>query len=173
MHKIEPGRSTYLAGPIEWGDLVEVSMRMKIWVQENPRAWVNLYITSPGGEVGAGFALYDFITVIVKPKLQTIIIREVDSMAIIVALAGNFRVMSHSATMFFHDIGSSLEREVRVPRHQLKRMGESLDDLLETYVQIIVSRSKLTSREIKRLIEREQKMNASEALKLGLVHEII
>ena len=173
MFNIKPGRNLYLSGTVDWQDLMALSLNIKTLVDQNKKEWMNLYITSYGGNAEAGFGIYDFIRKIARPKMQTVVVRRASSIAIVITMAGTHRVMLSSAVMNFHDIGEELAEVGVIARKDLKSALEVLNQKRDAYARIIARNSKLSPVDVKLLMDREETVDAKTALNFGLVHEII
>lgn len=173
VYKVKPGRNLWLAETLDWEDLMVTTLNIQKLVEQDKNAWMDLYITSYGGNVDIGFALYEFIRQVAKPKLQTVILRKAGSMAIVVALAGTHRIISRSGVFVFHDASQNLAENSVIGRKSLKMMSRLLDKDHDNYVKTVSQRSKLTCHEVQGLMQREEIVDAKTALKFGLVHEII
>lgn len=96
-------RVIYLTGFID--DVLAVSIVRQISVlerisEEDP---YEIIIDSPGGDVGAAFAIYDAIK-LSKPPCITTVINSAYSSAVIVFLAGEIRRMYPHARLFLHPV---------------------------------------------------------------------
>ena len=172
MHTAVAKRVLYLSGTLDSVVLEDSALKIYAMLEENKKDWITMFITSYGGEVLAGFGLYDFLTEITKPRLQTVIVSEADSMSIMLAMAGRHRVMNSSASMLFHEITEFQGKEA-MGLPDVKNMLVTLDCLRAAYAKIVSAKSNLTLTETLDLMEQEERVDAKTALKFGLVHEII
>jgi ATP-dependent protease ClpP protease subunit len=105
-------------------------------------------------------------------KLVTHNVGNVDSIGNVVFLAGEERYACPSATFMFHGVHSGpMEGE----RPNVNTIQEKLDGLLNDQNRIctvIVSRTKITARELDRLFRQGQTKDAGFALAKGIIDEI-
>jgi len=158
------------------GAVGEVSVREGIkklteWHRRDPGCDIEIIFQSPGGEVIAGFALFDHILWLRSQNhtVTTGCTGMAASMAGILMQAGEHRWASPQSWYMIHRaafgvFGKTYEVEDQV--EWVKRIEKRIID-------IFVSRSNLTPAKIKRNWERKDFwIDADEALELGLVDEI-
>ncbi|MFZ3043537.1 MAG: ATP-dependent Clp protease proteolytic subunit [Minisyncoccia bacterium] len=141
----------------------------------NQGKWVSLFLCSGGGKVNPAFAVYEFIRHILRPKLQTVALGELGSVAPLLFLMGDHRVITPETTLWFHHIGRSFDEKVRIDTLDAERMHKEL--LLDEgkYFRIIEERTggKTSRRKARELLRNEKTLSASEAVKFGFAHEIV
>jgi ATP-dependent Clp protease, protease subunit len=137
---------------------------------ENPDKEIYMYINSPGGSVTAGFAIYDTMQYI-KPKVATLCLGQACSMGSVFLTAGakgmryalpSSRVMIHQPLGGFQ--GQATDIEIRA--REMLKIRSMLYDL---YVRH-------TGQDLKKVelaLERDNFMSPEEALKFGLIDEVI
>ncbi len=137
---------------------------------EDPDKDIALYITSPGGEVYAGMAIYDTMQFI-KPDVQTICFGMAMSMGAILLAGGaagkrmslpNAKIMIHQGSAGFRGQATDIEIQAREVLAMRRRMDEVLAHHTGRSVQ-----------EITRDTERDNFMSADEALAYGLVDAVM
>lgn len=144
---------------------------LTIWSRLEPGCAIEVVFTSPGGEVVAGMALWDFLQELRRDghHLTTTARGYAASMAGILLQAGDVRVMGKESWLLIHEAsfgvaGSFGDVEDRVEWIR-KLQGRILD--------IFAQRSKLSKAAIKRRWHRKDWwIDSDEALKLGFVDEI-
>lgn len=144
---------------------------LTLWSRLTPGCDITLILQSPGGDVVAGMALWDFLQELRERehKLTTVARGYAASMAGILLQAGDVRVMGAESWLLIHEasfgvIGSYGEVEDRVK--WVKRVQERILD-------IFAARSKLSKAAIKRRWHRKDWwLDSTEALKLGFIDEI-
>lgn len=137
---------------------------------EDPDKDIYLYINSPGGSITAGMAIYDTMQYI-KPDVCTICVGMAASMGAFLLAAGakgkryalpNSEIMIHQPLGGYQgqatDIGIHAERILRIKKNLNK---------------ILAERTGKTIEEIERDTERDNFMTAEEAMKYGLIDEVI
>lgn len=143
---------------------------LTVWSRIDPDCSITIVFQSPGGEVVAGMALWDFLMELKeKHHLTTIARGYAASMAGILLQAGHVRVMGEQSWLLIHEasfgaVGSFGEVEDRVK--WIRRIQERI-------LEIFASRAKISKSTIKRRWHRQDWwIDSDEALKLGLIDEI-
>ena len=174
MYDIPLSRTVELIGDVDGKAFEGVSRALKNLHAQDPEAWIRLQITSPGGSATLTFALYDLIMWL-KLNLQTVIFGEADSMAIVLALAGDQRLMSQRSCLFFHEFGRTLSQDRRLTTTALANALHDLTTDQQLYVQVVVERTegKVSAQQVLEMMNRETRLTAGEAVRLGFVHEIL
>ena len=75
-------QSLFLNGVVDAQTSMEIITGMSRLYFANPKKLITLFISSAGGSVSDSFALYDYTTKALKPKLQTVALGEVNSTAV-------------------------------------------------------------------------------------------
>lgn len=137
---------------------------------ENPEKEISMYINSPGGVVTAGLAIYDTMQYISSP-VSTLCMGQAASMGALLLAAGapgrrfclpNSRVMIHQPSGGFRGQASDIELHAR----EVLRMKQQLNEILGRHCG-------KTAAEMEELTERDNFLSPEEALKLGLIDEIM
>lgn len=133
---------------------------------------ITLYISSPGGEVTSGLAVYDYIRMM-KSKVITVCIGTAASMGAILFLAGDERKMLPHTKIMIHDpsygnasMGGMKPLEIR----------DRLDGLMQSrkiLAEIIAERSGMNLKKVYEKTRRDSFLNAKEAIKIGIATEIL
>jgi ATP-dependent Clp protease protease subunit len=137
---------------------------------EDPNKDIQLYINSPGGSVYDGLAIYDTIQFI-KPDVQTIGIGLQASMGAFLLSSGtkSKRMMLPNARVMIHQPSSGTQGKVTDQEISLR---ESLY-LKERLTEIMAKNVGQKVDKVKADMERDFWMSAEEAVKYGLVDEVI
>jgi len=131
---------------------------------------INLYINSPGGSVTAGLAIYD-TTQFVASDVQTYCIGQASSMAAVLLGAGakgkraalpNSRILLHQPWGGTQGTAS----DISIQAEEIVRLKKRLNEILATHTGQDLS-------QIERDTDRDFYMGAEEALKYGLVDEVV
>ena len=134
---------------------------------EDPKRDIKLYINSPGGSVYDGLAIIDTMNYI-GPDVQTIGIGLQASMGAMLLSSGakgkrfilpNARVMIHQPS---YGTGQAKEIELREGLYLKKRL-----------VEILAKNTGKDPEQVEKDMDRDNWMSAEEALKYGIVDEII
>lgn len=132
---------------------------------------IKLIINSPGGSVYDGMAVIDAIETSLTP-IHTYVYGHAMSMAFAIASCGHYRYASKRATFMYHEMSWGTEREKMKYHEQEVKEGKRFWKL---YDSVVVSHSKikLLSLEAVRKESKEWYITPDQALKLGLIDEII
>ncbi len=137
---------------------------------EDPDKDIYLYINSPGGSITAGMAIYDTMQYI-KPDVSTICVGMAASMGAFLLAAGakgkrfalpNAEIMIHQPLGGYQgqatDIGIHAERILKIKKNLNRILSERTGKPIE---------------QVERDTERDNFMSSEEALKYGLIDEVI
>ena len=131
---------------------------------------INIYINSPGGSVTAGLAIYDTMQ-FVKPQVATYCLGQAASMGAVLLAGGakgkryslpNSRIMIHQP--WGGAQGPARDMEIQV--EEILKMKKRLEEIL-------ASHTGKTPEEISAASDRDNFMNAEEALAFGLIDHIV
>jgi ATP-dependent Clp protease protease subunit len=127
-------------------------------------------ICSVGGSVAAGVGIYDLLRSCGSP-VRTEVWGECLSIAVLILMAGDVRAASRNSQLMLHDSaaevsGSCDTNDVKTLYHRLKSIDQEYDALVS-------KRSKTPIEQVRKWSEAETYFSASEALKYGLIDEII
>jgi len=163
-------RVIFAVGPVEDNMANLIVAQLLFLESENPDKDISLYINSPGGAVTAGLAIYDTIKFI-KPDVSTICLGQAASMGAFLLGGGakgkryclpNSRVMIHQPSGGAQGQATDIDiqaKEILIIRERLNRlMAEHTGQDLET---------------IQSDTERDNFMNAEQALAYGLVDQVL
>jgi ATP-dependent Clp protease protease subunit len=163
-------RIIFVTGAIEDMTASLVCAQLLYLESENPKKDIALYINSPGGVVTSGLAIYDTMQY-VKPDISTVCIGQAASMGSLLLAAGvknkryalpNSRIMVHQPSGGVQGQATDIEiqaREILALRQRLNNIyvehtGQSLEVIEEA-------------------VERDRFMTPGEAMKFGIVDEVV
>jgi len=130
---------------------------------------IAFYINSPGGSCNDGFAILDAMRGIRSPVV-TFITGEACSMAGLISIAGNRRVMSKTAIWMSHDMAGGVwgdyTTKVIDRTEHLKRYQSQIFGFLREH-------TKLSEKELNHARHGELWLTAKEALEKGIVDRIV
>lgn len=129
-----------------------------------------LYINSPGGSVTAGFSIYDTINFI-KSDVKTIVVGMAASMAAFLLASGTKGkrcALKNSEIMIHQPLGGAKGQatEIQIAAERIIKLKNKLNKMLAT----------LTNKDLNQLVidtERDNYMDAKEALSYGLIDQIL
>lgn len=137
---------------------------------EDPDKDIHLYINSPGGSITAGMAIYDTMNYI-KPDVSTICTGMAASMGAFLLSSGakgKRYALPNSEIMIHQPLGGAQGQatEIEIRAKRIIRMKEKLNQIL----------SENTGQPLEKIMadtERDNFMEADEALAYGLIDEVI
>ena len=165
-------REIFLTGEINEESAVEI-IRQLMYLDNRSSDPVTLYISSPGGSVISGMAIYDYIN-IMQSRVNTVCIGIAASMGAILFLAGRDRMILPHSKVMIHDpsFGGSASMAGQKPLE----IQEKLNDLMETrrlLADVIAARTGLSRKQVLNLTKKDTYFTAEQALGAGLATEIL
>lgn len=163
-------RIVFLGGPIN-DDVANLVIAQLLFLEaEDPDKDIHLYINSPGGVVTAGMAIYDTMQYI-KPDVSTICVGSAASMGAVLLTAGakaKRYALPHARVMIHQPLGGvqGQASEIEIHAREILRMREELNGLL-------ASHSGQPIDVIARDTDRDNFMSAEDAMKYGLIDEVL
>ncbi|MFZ4124594.1 MAG: ATP-dependent Clp endopeptidase proteolytic subunit ClpP [Rickettsiales bacterium] len=163
-------RIIFLTGEVEDHMCSLIVAQLLFLESENPDKEIFMYINSPGGVVTAGLSVYDTMQYI-KPKVATLCIGQACSMGSLLLTAGaagmryatpNARIMIHQPSGGFRGQASDIE----IHAQEIINLRRRLNDMYVKHTG-----QKLPT--IEKSMDRDNFMSADEALKFGLIDEIV
>ena len=131
---------------------------------------ISLYINSPGGSVTAGLAIYDTMQ-FTRPDINTLCVGQAASMGAILLAGGTpgkRYLLPHSKVMIHQPMGAfqGQASDIDIHAKEIIKTREKLNQLLSKH-------TKQTLAKIRRDTERDNFMDAEEALAYGIVDKIL
>ena len=163
-------RIIFLVGPVEDYSANLIVAQLLFLESENPTKDISLYINSPGGSVTAGMSIYDTMQFI-KPDISTLCVGQAASMGAILLCGGaqkkryalpNSRVMIHQPLGGVQGQATDIDIQAKEIILVRKRLNE-----------ILAKNSGQTLQKIESDTERDNFMTSPEAMKYGLIDEIL
>jgi len=166
-------RSLFCNGDINENTLSSIASEIEKLTKTDPTTLITLFLTSTGGNVADGFAIYDYIKHIIRPELQTVVLGEASSAAIMLFLLGQKekRYMGPRALMRFHRFW--IERTGALNRTRIQKIDNDLAVSENYYIDIIAANSKISKTGVRNILDEEATITAQRAVELGLAHEIL
>ena len=137
---------------------------------DNPKKDISFYINSPGGVVTAGLAMYDTMQYI-KPQVSTVCVGQAASAGSLLLMAGakgkryalpNAKVMIHQPSGGFQGQATDIEIHAK----EIIKTRSRLNDLYAQHCGQPIEK-------IEAGMERDNFMTPEEALKFGLIDEVV
>ena len=163
-------RIIFVSGPVHDGMATLLVAQLLFLEAENPKKDISMYINSPGGVVTSGLSIYDTMQYI-RPKISTLCVGQAASMGSLLLAAGepgmrfslpNSRIMVHQPSGGFQGQASDIELQAREIIELKKRLN-----------LIYVKHCGQKLEKVESSLERDNFMTPDEALKWGLIDEII
>lgn len=129
---------------------------------------INVHINSPGGNVAGGIAIYNAIKAH-PARVVTRIDAEAASIASIIALAGDHVVASGNAWLMVHDPWVSIAGNAA----ELRKAADLLDFNADILAAIYADESGISKDAWLEAMRNETWYNATQALAIGLIDEIV
>lgn len=128
---------------------------------------INVYISSYGGEVQAGLAIYNALKRH-KAKVKTYCDGFACSIASVIFMAGDERIMNDSSLLMIHNAWSFAEGNAK----ELKKIAEDLEKITQASVSAYKAHSNLTEEEIVEMMDNETWILPEEAVEYGFATAI-
>ena len=163
-------RIIMLEGPIGEHTASVLCAQLLFLESQDSNKDITLYISSPGGLVTAGMAIYDTMQY-VSTDIQTIVVGQACSMGSLLASAGTKGkrlMLPHSRHMIHQPLGgaSGQATDVEIRANELLRWKDELTKIYE----------KTTGQPLQKLkddMERDKFMTPTEAVEYGLADKIV
>ena len=130
---------------------------------------IHLMLSSGGGFIKDGFALYQYIKALPIP-VYTYNMGHVESIANVVYQAGTERICTPESRFMFHRFSWSVQGEFDAEGFIEKAKSLTMDQA--TFVTIMMQHTKLTKDQINDMCSIATYINAQEALNHGMVDEV-
>lgn len=131
---------------------------------------IKVFINSPGGSVSAGLAIYDCLNLITNP-VYTIGIGTCASMAAFLLIcAGKKRYASENCSIMLHQ---PLINSVGGQATDIQIVAENIIKVKSRLNEIIAKKTKISVEKITAMSDRDLWLEAEEAVKLGMIDEIL
>ena len=163
-------RIVFLGGEI-YDEMANTIVAQMLFLEmEDPDADIQLYINSPGGSVSAGMAIYDTMRYL-KCEVSTLCIGMAASMGAFLLSAGakgKRKALPHAEIMIHQPLGGARGQatDIQIQAEQILRIKKTMNQLLAEHTGQPL-------KTIEKDVERDHYMTADQALKYGLIDEII
>jgi ATP-dependent protease ClpP protease subunit len=135
------------------------------------RADVHLMLSTPGGSVDNGIAIYNTLRGL-PIRLTTYNLGSVNSIGNVIYLAGERRYACPTSSFMFHGVGFDVRETRRFEEKELLEHLEGIRSDQGLIARVIVERTNIDAEEARRLFLRAAFVGAEEAQAKGIVHEI-
>lgn len=128
---------------------------------------IDVYINSYGGEVAEGLAIYNALKRH-KAKVTTYCDGFACSVASVIFMAGDERIMNESSLLMIHNAWTYAVGNAE----ELRKQADDLEKITQASVEAYKSHSTLSEKEIKKLMDEETWILPTEALEYGFATSI-
>lgn len=128
---------------------------------------INVHINSYGGEVAEGLAIYNMLRNH-KARVRTICDGFACSIASVIFMAGDERVMSNASLLMVHNAWQYTYGNAE----QLRKAADDLDVITQASINAYMSGVSITEAELKRLLDEETWLLPTDALDKGFATSI-
>ncbi len=163
-------RLVFLTGPINDYVANLVVAQFLFLEAENPSKPISFYISSPGGIVTAGMAIYDTMQYI-RPKVKTLCIGQAASMGAFLLAAGEpgERTALPNARIMIHQPSGGAQgqaTDIEIQAHEILRTRETLNRLFAQHTGQSIEK-------VEADMDRDKFMSAEEAKEYGLIDSVV
>ena len=163
-------RIVFINGPIHSGMSHLVAAQLLHLEAENPSKESSMYVNSPGGEVTAGYSIYDTMQYI-KPKVSTLICGMAASMGSVIAVGGEagMRVaLPNSEVMVHQPSGGSqgMASDILISARHIEQTRERI-------YQLYVKHTQQDYETVQKALDRDSWLTPEEAKDWGHIDEIV
>jgi ATP-dependent Clp protease, protease subunit len=163
-------RIVFMIGEINYRMATEVIMKMLYLDNLKRGVQISLYINSPGGSVDDTMAIYDTMRFIGSPVATYCIGRAQSGGAVILAAGtkGRRHALPHAKVMLHQPWGgvTGQAEDIRIQAEEILRAKRTINEILSKHTG-------LTPDKIAEETERDKYMTAEEALKYGLIDDVL
>lgn len=128
---------------------------------------INVYINSYGGEVAEGLAIYNALKRH-KAKIKTYCDGFACSIASVIFMAGDERIMSNASLLFIHNAWTRASGNA----NDFRKQADDLDIITQASVNAYMNHVKITEEELKELLNNETWITPQDALNMGFATSI-
>lgn len=163
-------RIIFMGAPVE-ANIANIVQAQLLFLQStDPKKDIHMYINSPGGEVYAGFGIYDTMQLI-SPDVATICTGMALSFGAILLVGGakgKRSALPHSRIMLHQPLGGvqGQASDIEITARQVLKVKKELND-------IIAKHSGQPYAEVDKVCDRDHWMVAQEAKEFGIIDEVL
>lgn len=137
---------------------------------EDSKKDINMYISSPGGIISSGLAIYDTMQFI-KPPIATFCMGTAASMAAVLLAAGEKgkrNILPHARVMIHQPMGGAQGQasDIEIQAREILKLREKLNEILSMHTGQPLERVEKDS-------DRNYWMDAQEAVEYGIVDSVL
>jgi ATP-dependent Clp protease protease subunit len=163
-------RIVFLIGEINQASAARVMMQMLYLENQKRGQEINLYVNSPGGAVDDTLAVYDTMRFMTSPVSTYCLGRAYSGAAVLLTAGAKGRryILPHAKVMIHQPWGgvTGQTEDIRIQAEQIIKMKAELNKIISKHTGQPVEN-------IQRDSERDKYFTAEEAVKYGLVDEVL
>lgn len=129
--------------------------------------FIDVYINSYGGEVAEGLAIYNALKRH-KAKVTTYVDGFACSIASVIAMAGDERIMYPTSLLMIHNCWTMAVGNA----DELRKSADDLDKIMTASINAYMDNINISEDELKELLANETFLNADDALEKGFITSI-
>lgn len=129
---------------------------------------INVYINSYGGEVAEGLAIYNALKRH-KAKIKTFCDGFAASIASVIFMAGDERIMSNASLLFIHNAWTYADGNAK----ELRKIADDLDTITQASINAYMEHVNITEEELKEMLDNETWISPQDALEMGFATAIV
>lgn len=153
--------------PYEWlGEVSAVSLSKQLEKLEDVDE-IQVFINSYGGDVSEGLAIYNALKRH-SAKVKTVVDGFACSIASVIFMAGDERIMNDSSLLMVHNAWASAVGNAG----ELRKAAEDLDTINRSIVTALLTHSKLDEKEVEKLMDKETWILPDKAVEYGFATAI-
>lgn len=162
-------RTIYIIGEIDG----EKSFRLipVIRLIDESKGPIKVFISSPGGDEAAGFAIYDTLR-LVRNRLITTGFGGVYSIAALIFQAGNSRLLAPNSQLMMHNGTIGVGGET-IDSDRVEQLGREAAQNNARYHRVIAERSRVDLQKVREWCKNERYFLAEEAVAEGLAEGLV
>lgn len=126
-------------------------------------------ISSPGGDVKAGIVLYNYLNAL-PVKIITHNIGSIDSIALIIFLAGDERYAANHSSFLLHGIKSNFNATTSMNLSQIKEIESQVSQLENNISEIVNQETHITKLEMANLFAEGETKSLEFCLDKNIIH---
>jgi ATP-dependent Clp protease protease subunit len=170
--KLFEDRIVFLGVQIDDASADDVMAQLLVLESQDPDRDIVMYINSPGGSFTAMTAIYDTMQYI-RPQIQTVCLGQAASAAAVLLAAGSpgKRLALPNARILIHqpatgDSGRGQASDIEIQAREILRMRTWLEETISAH-------SNRTVEQVNKDIDRDNILDAAEALEYGLIDQVL
>lgn len=129
---------------------------------------INVYINSYGGEVCEGLAIYNQLKRH-KAKVKTICDGFACSIASVIFMAGDERIMSNASLLMIHNAWCTVSGNAK----ELRKQADDLEKITQASVNAYMEHLNISEEELIKLLDNESWLTPSEAIEMGFATSLV